>query len=135
MPQGGVITVAARRESAERLVLSVRDTGAGMSEEVQRRALEPFFTTKGERGTGLGLAMVHGIVSRMGGTLEIASQRGAGTTVSLALPVWIEDPSAPGAIADVSPAAAHRMAVLVVTTSPGCTPDDRLLEARRPSGG
>jgi len=54
-----------------------------MDEDTRRRCLEPFFTTKGERGTGLGLAMVYGVVQRHGGELEIDSQPGSGTTVRL----------------------------------------------------
>ena len=53
--------------------MEVADSGIGMSEETRRRCLEPFFTTKGERGTGLGLAMVYGIVQRHHGEIEIES--------------------------------------------------------------
>jgi len=63
--------------------LEVRDDGPGMSEEVLRRALDPFFTTKGESGTGLGLAQVYGFVQQVGGDLSIQSRPGAGTTVRL----------------------------------------------------
>ncbi|MCS6860478.1 MAG: response regulator [Abditibacteriales bacterium] len=58
-----------------------------MTEEVRQRCLEPFFTTKGERGTGMGLAMVYGIVQRHKGTMEIDSVVGRGTTVIIRLPV------------------------------------------------
>ena len=63
------------------------DTGTGMDEETRRRCLEPFFTTKGERGTGLGLAMVYGVMQRHGGELDIDSAPGAGTTVRLSFVV------------------------------------------------
>lgn len=66
--------------------LEVRDDGAGMSDEVRRRALEPFFTTKGESGTGLGLAQVYGFVQQVGGDLSIQSRPAAGTTVRLYFP-------------------------------------------------
>jgi PAS domain S-box-containing protein len=70
------------------IVLSVADTGVGMQPAVVERAIEPFFTTKGmERGTGLGLSMVHGLVAQLGGDLRITSMPGEGTTVSLRLPV------------------------------------------------
>jgi CheY-like chemotaxis protein len=58
-----------------------------MDDETRRRCLEPFFTTKGERGTGLGLAMVYGMAQRHGATLEIESTPGAGTTMRLLFPV------------------------------------------------
>ena len=57
-----------------------------MDEETRRRCLEPFFTTKGERGTGLGLAMVYGMVQRHGAEIEIDSEPGKGTTVRLSSP-------------------------------------------------
>ncbi len=69
------------------LVLSVGDTGAGMDEATRRRCLEPFFTTKGERGTGLGLAMVYGTVQRHGGHIDLDSAPGRGTTFTFTLPV------------------------------------------------
>jgi two-component system sensor kinase FixL len=87
--------------------LAVSDTGEGMTEEVKRRAMDPFFTTKKRGlGTGLGLSLVRGVAQSAGGTVEIESQRGKGTTVTLVLPaseerggefaqrraaVWIDD--------------------------------------------
>ncbi len=65
-----------------------------MSEEVRRQALEPFFTIKGPKSRGLGLSMSHGIVQRHGGTLDIESQPGRGTTVTVSLPI---SPAAPAA--------------------------------------
>jgi len=70
----------------QRVLLEVVDSGVGMDEETRRRCLEPFFTTKGERGTGLGLAMVFGMAQRHGAALEIDSRPGAGTTVRLLFP-------------------------------------------------
>jgi hypothetical protein len=68
--------------------LSVEDTGVGMDEATLERAVEPFFSTKGVgRGTGLGLSMVHGLASQLGGGLTIDSRPGAGTTVALWLPI------------------------------------------------
>ena len=67
----------------EYVCLSVRDDGSGMSEEVRRRALEPFYTTKGEGGTGLGLAQVYAFMQQIGGDVSIESAVGSGTTVHL----------------------------------------------------
>jgi signal transduction histidine kinase/ActR/RegA family two-component response regulator len=83
MPQGGTLTLRTRSDVTERVLVEIIDTGVGMDEETRRRCLEPFFTTKGERGTGLGLAMVYGVVQRHSGELEIDSQPGSGTTVRL----------------------------------------------------
>ncbi|HEX8310036.1 MAG TPA: response regulator, partial [Chthoniobacteraceae bacterium] len=85
MPEGGTITVATRAE-AEHVILEVRDTGSGMTEEVRRRCLEPFYTTKGEKGTGLGLAMVYGIAQRHGATMDLESEVGRGTTFRFRFP-------------------------------------------------
>ena len=71
------------RPGAAACVVEVADTGIGMDEDTRRRCLEPFFTTKGERGTGLGLAMVYGMVQRHGAEIEIDSALGTGTTVRL----------------------------------------------------
>ena len=71
----------------------VRDTGTGMTEEVRRRCLEPFFTTKPAKGTGLGLAMVQGIVQRHGGTVDVESQPGQGTTFIIRLPIQLKEQS------------------------------------------
>jgi len=72
---------------SDQIRLEVIDTGTGMPEEVRRRCLEPFFTTKGERGTGLGLAMVYGVIQRHGGSVEVMSEVGKGTTVAFRLPL------------------------------------------------
>ena len=80
------------------VVLSVADTGEGMPEAVQRRAFEPYFTTKGPgKGMGLGLATTHGIATQAGGHVTIESAPGHGTTLRLYLPRWTEpaDPATP----------------------------------------
>ena len=68
------------------MIVEVQDTGIGMSETTRSRCLEPFFTTKGERGTGLGLPMVFGMVQRHGGDFEIDSELGRGTTMRMIFP-------------------------------------------------
>src|SRR4029434_7935118 len=70
MPQGGTILLRIRA-AADRVILEFRDSGTGMTEAVKRRCLEPFFTTKGDRGSGLGLAMVYGTVERHRGTVRV----------------------------------------------------------------
>jgi signal transduction histidine kinase/HAMP domain-containing protein len=100
MPDGGTLTLrtttavrpvkrdgaSATEPPAEVVCLEVSDTGVGMDPETRRRCLEPFFTTKGERGTGMGLAMVYGMAQRHGAELEIDSAPGQGTTVRLVFP-------------------------------------------------
>ena len=83
---GGTVTLAARRDAGGGLVIEVADDGPGMSEEVRSRALEPGFTTKHARGTGLGLAMVERIVREMGGDFELDSAPGDGTRARVHLP-------------------------------------------------
>jgi signal transduction histidine kinase/ActR/RegA family two-component response regulator len=91
MPDGGTLTLRTKLAGSEssgpdappRLSVEVSDTGVGMDEDTRRRCLEPFFTTKGERGTGLGLAMVYGAVQRHSAHIEIDSAAGKGTTMRL----------------------------------------------------
>jgi CheY-like chemotaxis protein len=85
LPEGGSILVRTRRAApaSERIAIEVIDDGVGMDELTRQRCLEPFFTTKGDQGTGLGLAMVYGVVRRHGGDIEIESAPSKGTTVRL----------------------------------------------------
>jgi CheY-like chemotaxis protein/anti-sigma regulatory factor (Ser/Thr protein kinase) len=124
MPGGGTLTLRTRTvedssspSKLRNVVLEVADTGAGMDEETRRRCLEPFFTTKGERGTGLGLAMVYGVVQRHSADLEIQTTPGKGTTVRLSFAVPV------GLVADLTPpgtafAVPSRLRILVVDDDP-----------------
>ncbi|HWD90757.1 MAG TPA: ATP-binding protein [Verrucomicrobiae bacterium] len=94
MPQGGKITLRTRTvrqpndaKYARYVAVEISDDGMGMNEETRKRCLEPFFSTKGKRGTGLGLAMVYGVMKRHEGTIEIQSEPGKGTTFRLLFPV------------------------------------------------
>ena len=107
MPNGGTLTIEASkvaeppatngdRDAAggPQVLITVSDTGAGMTQEVLTRAFEPFFTTKGaDRGTGLGLSQVYGFVTQSGGKVIIDSQPGLGTAVKLYLPRFVPDPA------------------------------------------
>ena len=97
MPAGGTVKVvidADRDGGRNDIVIRVADTGEGMSAETRARAVEPFFTTKTQgRGTGLGLAQVFGVMQQSGGSVEIDSMVGRGTTVTLRLPVCDEVPA------------------------------------------
>jgi PAS domain S-box-containing protein len=86
LPEGGVIRLRTRAESGKHVIVEIEDNGVGMTETTRSRCLEPFYTTKGERGTGLGLAMVFGMLQRHGGELEIDTELGKGTTMRLVFP-------------------------------------------------
>ena len=90
MPDGGTLTVTTRGEPGQNVVLTVTDTGVGMPEAVRRRIFEPFFSTKGEGGSGLGLSMVYAIVRRHGGDIRVDSEPGRGAMFTLTFPVASE---------------------------------------------
>jgi len=95
----------------------VADEGIGMDEETRRRCLEPFFTTKGERGTGLGLAMVFGVAQRHSAELEIDSAPGAGTTVRLVFAASTALSAEPG-LAAVPSEVKVRLRLLLIDDDP-----------------
>lgn len=124
MPKGGVITIIAdfpgtipEALPVGRYVrVAIRDSGTGMNSETLKRAIEPFFSTKGlGKGTGLGLSMVHGMAVQHGGLFDLSSSEGAGTTATLWLPVAVKPAAA--AAAAPSPSAipsSARSTILVV---------------------
>jgi PAS domain S-box-containing protein len=87
MPRGGTLRIRTRLGDHRHAVITVADTGMGMTEEVRKRVFDPFFTTKGEEGTGLGLSVSHSIVERHGGDLRVDSRPGEGTTFTITLPI------------------------------------------------
>jgi CheY-like chemotaxis protein/anti-sigma regulatory factor (Ser/Thr protein kinase) len=127
MPDGGPLTlrttVAPKQEPqseepavAKFVQVEVIDAGIGMDEDTRRRCLEPFFTTKGERGTGLGLAMVYGTMQRHSADIEIESEVGIGTTMRFSFAI----PTAPavGAAALSTATAVPPLRILVVDDDP-----------------
>ncbi|HTE14812.1 MAG TPA: ATP-binding protein [Burkholderiales bacterium] len=127
MPEGGTLTLRTKVVAGvpepgavlgpPHVRIEVSDTGAGMDEETRSRCLEPFFTTKGERGTGLGLAMVYGVVQRHSAEIEIESAPGTGTTISLsfAVPAAVVAGATQPAIDSLAPS---RLRLLVVDDDP-----------------
>jgi signal transduction histidine kinase/DNA-binding response OmpR family regulator len=116
MPEGGTLTLRTASEP-HAVILDVIDTGTGMSEETSRKCLEPFFTTKGERGTGLGLAMVYGIVKRHAADIRIISAPGKGTTMRIVFPLP-EVPTVQTGLHAVMPEAPRNLHVLLVDDDP-----------------
>jgi signal transduction histidine kinase/ActR/RegA family two-component response regulator len=121
MPDGGTLTVRTKvaydLSASGHVDVEVTDTGVGMDEETRRHCLEPFFTTKGERGTGLGLAMVFGVAQRHTAEIAIESRAGKGTTIRLSFPVPAVSAaeSAQGAVAGALPPC---LRILVVDDDP-----------------
>jgi CheY-like chemotaxis protein len=128
MPQGGALRLATGRNASDGAAgeawsggafVCVADTGTGMDEETLKRCLDPLFTTKGERGTGMGLAMVYSMAQRHGADLSIDSRPGAGTAITLRFPRPPGEAAAPPRQTPASaaqPAAALR--VLVIDDDP-----------------
>ncbi|MBV8576834.1 MAG: PAS domain S-box protein, partial [Acetobacteraceae bacterium] len=130
MPDGGLMTIRTANAPAgttpsdltlgDYVLVSVTDTGIGMSDDTLRKAVEPFFTTKAVgKGSGLGLSMVAGVAMQSGGGITIDSSLGHGTTVTIYLPRGSEM-AAPTAqpIADAPIASAARVKILVVDDDP-----------------
>ncbi|MBI1874842.1 MAG: response regulator [Acidobacteria bacterium] len=131
MPNGGTLTITTTNvelsdddqrgvfmaASGPYVMLVVSDTGVGMTEETRAHLFEPFYTTKGGRGTGLGLSTVYGIVQQSGGDLQVSSGLGQGTTFKILLPS-VDSAPEPVVAAPVRPALGHER-LLVVEDEPG----------------
>jgi PAS domain S-box-containing protein len=89
MPNGGVVKVGTRNDERN-ACLWVEDSGVGMSKEVLLRIFEPFYSTKGDSGTGLGLSASHGIIENHGGSINVKSEPGKGTRFEIVLPLYDE---------------------------------------------
>lgn len=115
IPKRGTITIQTEVQGRW-LVITVKDDGVGMSEEVRTRCLEPFYSTKEDLGTGLGLGSVYGIVRRHEGEIDIQSEEGRGTSISVSLPLEkrVKPPEAP----KPAPAPTNTLKILVVEDEP-----------------
>jgi signal transduction histidine kinase/DNA-binding response OmpR family regulator len=138
MPRGGTLAVRAcvanhraPAHGARHVVLEVSDTGVGMDARTRARCLEPFFTTKGERGTGLGLAMVYGTAQRHGAELSIESEPGSGTTIRVTFRHLATTADVPSD-ADPQAAEARVLRVLIIDDDPLI--NDALTAALREQG-
>jgi len=126
MPEGGTVGIRTRvigpgvADTGPRpmsIAVEVQDSGIGMDDDTRRRCLEPFFTTKGERGTGLGLAMVYGVMTRHNAEIEIDSQVNHGTTVRLCFAPLESSRTAP-LLPDQALPNAARLRILIVDDDP-----------------
>jgi signal transduction histidine kinase/CheY-like chemotaxis protein len=121
MPEGGTLglrTFASTDPDGRSAVyIEVSDTGVGMDEDTRRRCIEPFFTTKGERGTGLGLASVYGMLQRHSATLEVESEPGKGTTMRMIFPAFARNGGHTGFYLSEH-ASLRRLRILVIDDDP-----------------
>jgi PAS domain S-box-containing protein len=118
MPEGGPLTIRTGLSAGSQsqiVLLEVEDQGVGMDEDTRRRCLEPFFTTKGTRGTGLGLAMVYGVAQRHGANLEIESTPGKGTLVRMNFAIA---PAAHAVVSGSQVAPAGPLRILIIDDDP-----------------
>ena len=115
MPQGGCLSISCARQD-DRLKLLFADSGGGIPDDVREKVFEPFFSTKGAQGTGLGLSVSYSIIERHGGSIRVDSEVGRGTTFTIELPATDQRASqieAPVNAPDFSP-----LSILVVDDEP-----------------
>jgi signal transduction histidine kinase len=117
IPGDGAIDISTD-STPEHVIISISDTGVGMSPEVKERIFDPFFTTKGLKGTGLGLSVALSIISRHNGTIDVDSEEGEGTTVRISLPISHLAEASPEAKASGAPRTARAVSILVVEDEP-----------------
>ena len=86
MPEGGSISIRTWNED-ENVFLSISDTGVGMYDDIKRNIFDPFLTTKMPKGAGLGMSISYGIIKRHGGEIDVESEIGRGTTITIRLPI------------------------------------------------
>jgi signal transduction histidine kinase/ActR/RegA family two-component response regulator len=149
MPRGGTLTIETANAALDEayaaqhadltagqyVMIAVRDTGIGMSADVQARAFEPFFTTKPfGHGTGLGLSMVYGFVAQSGGHVRIDSAPGLGTTIRLYLPRYVLQPSSLAVAGDAAAGRSHGAAETVLVVEDDDTVRHAAVEALREIG-
>ncbi|MCU1263953.1 MAG: Signal transduction histidine kinase [Acidobacteria bacterium] len=133
MPAGGEITLGAH-EMGDRVVITITDSGTGMSPEVKSRLFNPFFTTKGKAGTGMGLAVSFGIVRRHDGSIEVESEISRGTTFRISLPLSAGYPSKSANGSRTSQAAQSSRPVRLLVVDDEITVRDVLAEALKADG-
>lgn len=115
MPQGGCLAISCARQD-DRLTLHFADTGCGMPEDVREKVFEPFFSTKGAHGTGLGLSVSYSIIERHGGSIKVDTEPGRGTTFTIELPA--SDPPVEELQELISPRESASLSILVVDDEP-----------------
>jgi PAS domain S-box-containing protein len=111
MPRGGKLLVTCRRKD-DRLQLHFADNGMGMPEDVRQKIFEPFFSTKGAHGTGLGLSVSYSIIERHSGSISVVSQPGSGTNFTIDLPAVVEETATEELATDFGDAPSLRILVV-----------------------
>lgn len=119
IPGKGKIIINAWPESEKTIIVTIEDSGQGMSPETRKKIFEPFFTTKGEAGTGLGLPVAYGIVTRHSGSIEVESEYGHGTKLTIRIPIRGIGKDESGGAAISAESTGHRGKILVVDDEEG----------------